>query len=81
MVMSDPDGDSILIRAEVAGTAMPTRISTGITVQVISALVLWLNLAGVTPRDLRCRMMDVNIAVKTSTPITMQTQRMIMCSS
>ena len=46
------------ISLAVAGQAITTRISTGMTVQMISAVVLWLNCAGTAPLDLR----NLNIA-------------------
>ena len=42
----------------VAGTAMPSRMRKGITVQATSTLVLSWKVAGVTPRDLRCMNME-----------------------
>ena len=40
-------------RVRVAGTAIATRISTGIAVQMISIFMLPWNCAGTTPFDLR----------------------------
>jgi hypothetical protein len=39
----------ILIRLAVAGHAITIRMITGITVQMISALVLWLKVAATAP--------------------------------
>ena len=36
-----------------AGQAIANRINTGMTVQITSAVVLWVNLAGTAPLDLR----------------------------
>ncbi len=74
-VISVSGATSMCTSAVVAGIAMPTRISTGMMVQAISARVLWAHLAGSSPRDLRCRMIDMNIAAKTRTPMTTQIHR------
>ena len=52
-VRSEPRLSSIFTSVRAAGMAMPTRISTGITVQMISAFVLCSKVAGTAPFDLR----------------------------
>ncbi|MNO08054.1 hypothetical protein D3C81_2305180 [compost metagenome] len=52
-VISESRMSYMAISLAVAGQAMTMRISTGITVQTISALVLWLNCAATAPLDLR----------------------------
>ena len=44
---------SIFTSVRAAGTAMATRMITGMTVQTISALVLCSNVAGTAPFDFR----------------------------
>ncbi len=53
MVMSAPRVSSIFTSVRAAGIAIATRIMTGITVQMISALVLCSKVAGTAPFDLR----------------------------
>lgn len=69
------------IRVRVAGTAITTRITNGTTVQRISTAVLSWKCAGCWPVERRWTIIDQNIAPKTSTPITTQIQKMVMCRS
>ena len=69
------------IRVRVAGTAITTRITNGTTVQRISTVVLSWKCAGCWPVERRWTIIDQNIAPKTSTPITTQIQKMVMCRS
>ena len=65
----------------VAGMAMTTRIRIGMTVQMISAVVLWLKVAATAPFDLRNLNMATAMAPNTSAPITTQIHNAIMCAS
>ena len=69
------------ISLAVAGHAITIRITIGTTVQMISAVVLWLNVAATAPFDLRKRNIAYAIAPNTSTPITTQTHSAYMCAS
>ena len=64
---------AMLIMTLVAGAASPTRIRIGTTVQTISALVLWLQVAATAPLDLRNLNMAMIIAPNTMTPIAQHT--------
>ena len=57
-VISESRTSYIAISLVVAGNAITTRMITGITVQMISAVVLWLNWEATAPLDLR----NLNIA-------------------
>jgi hypothetical protein len=73
---------SMAISVRAAGTAMTTRITTGITVQMISAFVLWvIEVSGCAPCDLRNATSDQIIQPKTTTPIATHHQKMVMCSA
>ena len=52
-VISESRTSYISISLVVAGNAITTRMITGITVQMISAVVLWLNCEATAPLDLR----------------------------
>ena len=54
MVISGLEVSLRLSTVLVAGQAMPTRITRGITVQMISTVVLSWNCAALAPTDLRC---------------------------
>ena len=61
--------------------AMMTRMPTGITVQMISALVLCtMVVSGLAPCDLRNATSDQIIQPNTNTPIATHHQKMVMCS-
>ena len=69
-------------RACAAGTAMATRIITGMTVQMISTLVLCTRVvSGTAPLDLRNVTIDQIMTPNTTTPMTTQTQKISMCRS
>ena len=72
---------SISMSVVVAGTAIATRITMGITVHAISAKVLWWNCAGRAPAAFRWRTIEMNMTPKTTTPIATQIQRMSMWRS
>ena len=69
-----------LIIVSAAGTAMISRMTTGIAVQITSATVLCENVAGSTPLDLRCFTSEMIMTPKTTTPIATHHQNTIMCS-
>ena len=58
MVMSASDVSSITMSARVAGIAISTRMSTGMTVHTISAKVLWWKFAAAWPAARRWRIME-----------------------
>ena len=73
---------SMAISVRAAGIAISTRITTGITVQMISALVLWsMVVSGFAPLDLRNATNDQIIQPNTNTPIATHHQKMVMCSA
>ena len=69
------------ISLAVAGHTIASRISTGITVQITSAVVLWLNLAATAPLDLRNLNIAQPIAMNTMAPMTTHTHSAIMWAS
>ncbi|MGC4010512.1 MAG: hypothetical protein QM805_16885 [Pseudomonas sp.] len=69
------------ISLAVAGQAMATRITTGITVQTISALVLWVKVAATGWRERWKRNIATAIAPNTTTPMATHTHRLTMCAS
>ena len=79
MLRSGSRESSSLIIVSAAGTAMTSRITTGIAVQITSAVVLWENCAGVTPRDLRCKNRETIMTPKTTMPMATHHQNTIMC--
>ena len=64
----------------VAGKAIPMTINKGITVQMISTVVLSWNEAGLCPSDFLCLTMEYNITPKTTTKITRQMIIMNQCN-
>ena len=65
-----------------AGTAMAMRMTTGMSVQMISTLVLCTRLVSATaPFDLRNATSDQIIQPKTTTPMPTQIQKTSMCRS
>ena len=73
---------SMAISVRAAGIAISTRITTGITVQMISALVLWsMVVSGFAPLDLRNATNDQIIQPNTNMPIATHHQKMVMCRS
>ena len=53
IVSSDSRVSSMRISVSAAGTAIATRITAGITVQITSIVALCVNLAGTAPFDFR----------------------------
>ena len=81
IVKSGLRSSSVLIMVFAAGTAIATRITAGISVQMISALVLCENWAASAPFDLRCMTSARIIQPNTKTAIAQQTQKISMCRS
>ena len=81
MEMSGSRESSSLIIVSAEGIDMASKITTGITVQITSAVVLCENVAASAPVDLRCMISDQIIAPKTIMPITTQIQKTSMCRS
>ncbi len=57
------------------GIAISIKITTGMTVQITSAVVLCENVAGLTPCDLRCRNRETIMTPKTTIPIATHHQK------
>ncbi len=70
-----------MIIVSAAGTAIASRITTGIAVQMTSAVVLCEKVAGSTPLDFRCINSETIIAPNTTTPMPTHHQNTIMCRS
>ena len=82
MLSSVPRVSSIAMSVRAAGIAISTRMTTGITVQMISALVLCVMVtSGLAPCDLRNFTSDQIIQPNTNTPIATHHQKMVMCSA
>src|SRR4051812_50143862 len=71
--MSALDASFMSSMAWVAGHAMDTRTTSGISVQMISTVVFSWNCAACAPCDRRCLKIDQNIAPNTMKKIAMQT--------
>ncbi len=79
--MSGSRESSSLIIVSAAGTAMSSRITTGIAVQMTSAVVLCENVAGFAPAALRCLISEMIMTPKTTMPMATHHQNTIMCRS